>query len=103
MKNFKSTALTFILAAVTVLSATAIFTPADARPSTRSYSCPEVRDLIRTQGAVVMDTKNTSIYRRFVHSLHYCKPPDNSLVKYSVPTKTGTCKLKICDEWRPFN
>lgn len=86
------------------MAAVAWFTPqAEARQSTRSFSCSGVQDHVRDKGAVVLSTKNDSIYRRFVSSLFHCRPPENSLVKFTVPTKSGSCKLQICDEWRPFD
>jgi len=75
---------------------------ADARPSTRSYTCDGVKALIRKRGAVVMNHKNNNVYRRFVYSLGYCKRPDNRLRSFRVPTKTGTCTLKICDYYEIF-
>ena len=49
-----------------------------------------------------MNHKNNNLYRRFVYSLSYCKRPDNRLRSFRVPTKTGTCTLKICDYYEIF-
>ena len=98
MKSF-----VFAVMIASIASAALIIPQAEARQSTRSFSCSAVQDFVRDKGAVVLSTKNDSIFRRFVDSLHYCRPPKNSLVKFTVPTKSGTCKLQICDEWRPFN
>jgi len=77
--------------AVTVLATTF----AEARPSTRSFTCEGVRDYIYDRGSVVMNTKNSSVYRRFVANRSYC-PPDQARVTFAVPTRTGRCNLSIC-------
>ena len=76
--------------------------PADARPSTRSYTCAGVKNLIRARGAVVMNHKNSRVYQRFVHSWRYCRRPNNATRSFRVPTKTGSCSLKVCTERRPL-
>lgn len=75
---------------------------AEARPSTRSYSCEALKDLIYDRGAIVMNHKNSSLYRRFVHSRQYCRRPDNTTKRFRVPARDGTCYLKICYEQRIF-
>jgi len=72
--------------------------PAEARPSTQSYTCQGVQNLIQQRGAVVMNFKGNSLYRRFVNSLRYCSFPDNRLKRMAVPTKTGKCQLYVCYE-----
>lgn len=36
---------------------------ADARPSTKSFTCEGLRNFIASRGAVVMNTKNSNVYR----------------------------------------
>lgn len=77
---------------------------ATARPSTRSFTCDELVRFIQARGAVVMNTKNAYVYRRFVAHSGYCYAGETA-VYHTVPTKTGKCRLKICedrdlDEWR---
>ena len=67
----------------------------DARPSTRSYTCEGVWNLINRRGAIVMDTKNSNVYRRFVKNRSYC-PNDMVLFQYLAPTRDGRCQLYIC-------
>jgi hypothetical protein len=74
-----------------------------ARPSTRSYTCPSLHNLIRQRGAVVLNYKGNHVYRRFVSSFRYCRYPDNMLRRFTVPTKTGSCRLYICYERRIFD
>ena len=69
---------------------------AEARPSTRSYTCSALKQFVRQRGAVVMNHKSSSLYRRFVHSRRYCDY-DETVRPFSVPTKTGQCRLYICD------
>jgi len=76
---------------------------ADARPSTRSYTCQGAQNLVRQRGAVVMNHKNNNLYQRFVANLGYCKYPANRLKRFGVPTKDGACSLYVCDEYRPFD
>ncbi len=77
---------------------------AAARPSTRSFTCDGLVRFIQARGAVVMNTKNAYVYRRFVAHSGYCYAGETT-VYYAVPTKTGTCRLQICedidlDEWQ---
>ncbi len=82
----------------TVVSSSLLPTIADARPSTRSYSCEGVRDYIYHRGAIVMNTKNRSVYRRFVADRSFCQPRE-SLKRYYAPTRDGQCSLHICREY----
>ncbi len=72
-------------------------TGADARPSTKSYSCQGVKQLISQRGAVVMDTKNRSVYRRFVSSRRQCQLTEKT-ERFTVPTSTGRCRLLVCKD-----
>lgn len=95
-----------ILVLASALAATQTVLPiydADARPSTRSYTCQGAQNFVRQRGAVVMNHKNNSLYQRFVANLGYCKYPANRLKRFRVPTKDGTCSLYVCDEYRPFD
>ena len=82
-----------VIAAVTLISA--LPQSAEARPSTRSFSCEGVRDLIYDRGALVMNTKNASVYRRFVNDRSFCAHGEG-LESYYAPTRSGKCRLKIC-------
>ncbi len=75
----------------------------DARPSTRSYTCAGLKDLIRKRGSVVMNYKGNSLYRRFVSNVGQCKYPDNRTRRFRVPSRDGTCTLKLCYEFVPFD
>lgn len=77
--------------------AAAVYT-AEARPSTKSYTCNGVKNLVNKRGAIVMNHKSSSLYRRFVRSVRYCRSPYNTTERFRVPTKTGSCYLRICAE-----
>ena len=97
-KHFKY--LLFAASTAAVVNFAVPVTSADARPSTRSYTCEGLKDLIWSRGAIVMNHKNSSLYRRFVASRAYCRRPYNTTKRFKVPTKTGACYLKICYERR---
>lgn len=67
-----------------------------ARPSTRSYTCSQLIDLVMQRGAIVMNHKSSQLYQRFVHSYIYCRFGGDSTRNYQVPAKDGTCTLKVC-------
>ena len=100
-KNFNY--LLFAAGAAAVVNFAVPVTSADARPSTRSYTCEGLKDLIWSRGAIVMNHKNSSLYQRFVASRNYCRRPYNTTKRFRVPTKTGACYLKVCYERRRFN
>lgn len=68
---------------------------AEARPSTTSYTCSGVRDLIARRGGITMNVKGTRVYRRFVPSRARCAPGQVTET-YFAPTKSGQCRLRIC-------
>lgn len=76
-------------------------TTADARPSTKSYPCSALQDLVNQRGAVIMDTKNRNVYKRFVANRSYCTLEEKTK-SHRVPTADGTCKLRICYSTDPF-
>ena len=76
-------------------------TASQARDSTRNFTCEGVKDLVYDLGAVVLDTKNRHVYRRFVANRSYCTL-EQVTKGYWVPTITGRCKLKICVEYDPY-
>ena len=80
--------------------AIAIPFPVEARDSTRAYTCGQVRQLIARRGAVVLNTKNQHVYRRFVVHRGFCQP-DEITRTYVAPTRSGSCRLKICIEYDP--
>ncbi|MGI9355276.1 MAG: hypothetical protein ACR2PF_08990 [Rhizobiaceae bacterium] len=77
-----------------------ISTSAEARPSTRSFTCQGVQDYVQRRGAVVMNTKSPRTYRRFVANRTYCSSFEITETR-TVPTKTGGCYLRIC--WEKLN
>ncbi len=90
MLNFSKS----LLVAVTVTAAVPVI--AEARPSTQSYTCEGVKSLIRQRGAIVMSHKARHLYRRFVDSRYDCDTRSARTKPFSVPTKSGRCRLKIC-------
>jgi len=93
---------TTVFMAALVTSSVFAGTP-QARPSTKSFTCQGVRNFIKDWGAVVMNAKSANVYRRFVANRSFCSPGQVT-IGYSVPTKTGRCRLRICvdadiDDW----
>lgn len=97
MKTITSTSLTLAAAiAAGVLSTAAFTTSAEARPSTKSFTCEGAKRFIRNNGgAVVMNTTSPRVYRRFVAYGNQCG--FGYARRYSVPTKSGSCQLLYCD------
>ena len=73
-----------------------------ARDSTKNYTCEGVKTLVKQRGAVVLSTKNNNVYDRFVHGRQSCEL-GQVLGRYSVPTRDGQCRLKVCIEFDPEN
>ena len=92
-------AAAFVVAALNV-APTPFFADAEARPSTRSFTCHGVQDYVQRRGAVVMNTKNSRVYKRFVANRSYCSHSEIAETR-TVPTKTGGCYLRIC--WEPLD
>lgn len=86
----------FVVAAA--LSIAAISQAGHARPGTQSYTCEGVRDLIAQRGAIVMNTTSSHVYRRFVANRSFCSYGERTK-RYSVPTRSGRCSLRICVEF----
>lgn len=82
------------------LGASMVTQPAEARPSTRSFTCQGVQEYVQRHGAVVMNTKNPRTYRRFVANRSYCSSFEITETR-TVPTKSGGCYLRIC--WEKLN
>ncbi len=92
----------FATLAVGSLSTALAPTEAEARPSTRSYSCEGVRDYIYHRGSVVMNTRNRRVYRRFVADRTFCTTGE-VLKKYFAPTRSGhSCSLRICIDYNYY-
>ena len=96
----KLTIAAFVIAAFNVV--VAVYS-AEARPSTKSYTCNGVKSLVNKRGAIVMNHKSSSLYQRFVRNRTYCRYPDNITERFRVPTKTGACYLRICAEQHFFD
>lgn len=75
---------------------------AEARPSTTSYICTGLKNFIRSHGAIVMNHKNASVYQRFVANRSYCSLGRGYVKRYWVPTRSGTCALKVCTDDNPY-
>ena len=70
---------------------------ADARESTRNFSCSAVQNLVDRQGAIVLNTKKSRVYRRFVRDRTFCALVENTR-RITVPTRDGGCRLRVCYE-----
>jgi len=69
--------------------------PAHARLSTSSYTCSDLKDLVFQQGAIVLNIKGNSVYRRFVADASLCKRGE-VVRRINVPTKSEKCRLRHC-------
>ncbi|MEL6947870.1 MAG: hypothetical protein AAFO73_09590 [Pseudomonadota bacterium] len=83
-----------VVAATVILTAVGTVV-ADARPSTRGFTCGGLLDFVDARGAVVMNHRSSSLYQRFVSSRSYCEL-DEITQRFSVPTRSGRCVLRIC-------
>jgi len=72
-------------------------TSAEARQSTRNFTCNAVRDLVDRRGSAVLNTKNARVYKRFVRDRTFCALVEGTR-RISVPTRDGGCSLRICYE-----
>ncbi|MEM9731964.1 MAG: hypothetical protein AAF903_00600 [Pseudomonadota bacterium] len=88
------------MAAIPLIAPTA----AEARPSTKSFTCQGVRQFIRQRGAVVMNHKGPRLYQRFVDNRGQCYNRSDQLERFFVPTRSGQCALRICSQrFKPFD
>lgn len=95
MKPFVTTAVAAFIATSFTIDV------AEARPSTKSYPCSALQDLIEQRGAMIMDTKSRNVYKRFVANRSYCTLEEKTK-SHRVPAADGTCKLRICYSTDPF-
>ena len=68
---------------------------AQARLSTSKYICSDLKDLVFQQGAIVLNTKNSSVYQRFVADRSFCRANEH-LQRINVPSKSEKCRLQFC-------
>ena len=93
LRRCKTSALTSLMLATYL--GTVAFAGAQARLSTSKYICSDLKDLVFQQGAIVLNTKGTSVYRRFVADQSFCKG-DEIARRINVPTKSEKCRLRYC-------
>lgn len=97
MPLVKPLVTTGFLAAVAFVGLSVLPQAAEARPSTKSYTCSGLKSFIKSRGAVVMNTKNRFVYRRFVASTRFC-PVYERATRFTVPTRSGSCRVLVCEE-----
>jgi len=95
MPSFPMT--TIFKLALPALVVALLTSPSQARPSTYSYTCAALKDLIFQQGAIVLNTKGTSVYKRFVADVTFCTRSQKTQ-RISVPSKSGKCRIFYCVE-----
>jgi len=76
---------------IVALALVILATPALARPDTRSMSCDQARELVYSQGAIVLDT-GPHTYRRFVANAGFCRLGEYAYETWA-PTNDGRCQL----------
>lgn len=84
---------------IALLAGLGVSMKAEARLSTGNYTCSDVKDLIFQQGAITLNTKDTSVYERFVADRSFCRANER-LQRVNVPSKSERCRLQFC---RPRN
>ena len=89
-----------IVAGTLATAGIATVSTAEARQSTKSFSCNGLRALIDRRGAVVLNTTSRYVYNSIVRNFQMC-PTRTFAVKNSVPTTTGSCRVTYCDNVRP--
>lgn len=94
--------LTLSAAFLTAAAFTIFAQNANARPSTKAFTCAGVQDYVYARGAMVMSRKRSDLYRRFVAHAGYCRNEGGSTKIFNVPTKSGACRLYICYEREQF-
>ncbi len=90
--NLLSIAFKFGLSLSVIASLTQVV---QARPDTKAYSCPALKNFVTSHGAVTMNTKNSYVYKRFVSNRSYCQM-SQLLERTKVPSASGSCFLNIC-------
>ena len=95
------------VAVVTMAQLFLIFAPtsasdANARPSTKSFTCSGLKNFIDRNGAVVMNTKNNRVFDRLVANNFYCLR-GTYRERVVVPTKNGRCRVLRCGQRRFFD
>ena len=78
MKMIKTAFVAMAICGIAVSSA-------QARPNTLNMTCQQARDLVRSQGGIVLSTGRYT-YDRYVVSRAYC-PPGDYTKRASVPTR----------------
>ena len=69
---------------------------ADARPSTKSYTCQGLKKFIAQKGKVIMATRSQLTFSIFVSNSGQCPRTSYFLEKTRVPTKSGQCTVFTC-------
>jgi hypothetical protein len=81
-------------------------TPASAisRVSSMSHSCSQLRQIINTQGAVIVTHPGSrasgTLYDRYVSDSRYCASGDVATDDW-VPAQDGSCRLSNCQTYEP--
>ena len=79
----------------TVAAGLACVDLAQARPSTTSYTCAELRSVVARRGGVTMNVKGPHVYRRLVTERTQCLP-GQATQRFYVPARQGRCEMRIC-------
>jgi hypothetical protein len=103
-----SNSISYAAGAILVLGlATAMASPASAisRVSSTSRTCGELRQIIDSQGAVIVTHPGSrqagTLYDRYVSDSRYCDP-GNVATDDWVPAKDKSCRLRNCQTYEPL-
>ncbi|MBB3456515.1 hypothetical protein FHT86_004823 [Rhizobium sp. BK313] len=87
-----------------IVAATASPASAISRISSTSRTCTALRQIINSQGAVILTHPGTrasgTLYDRYVRDSSYCNPGDVATDDW-VPAKDKNCRLYNCQTYEP--
>jgi len=101
VRKFAASVALIAMAQLFLMVAPTSVSDANARPSTKSFTCSGLKNFIERNGAVVMNTKNNRVFDRFVANNFYCLR-GTYRERVVVPTKNGRCRILRCGQRRFF-
>ncbi|WP_195909481.1 hypothetical protein [Rhizobium tubonense] len=76
-----------------------------SRVPSLSHSCAQLRQIIASQGAVIVTHPGSrasgTLYDRYVSDSGYCNPSEVATSDW-VPAKDGSCRLYNCQNFEPL-
>jgi hypothetical protein len=76
-----------------------------SRVGSMSHSCAQLRQIIASQGAVIITHPGSrasgTLYDRYVSDSGYCDPGEVATSDW-VPAKDGSCRMYNCQDFEPL-